>query len=46
MGYNDESFWPMIQAKKRVKELEEENVRLKAENAQLKLEIQELKKKS
>jgi cell division protein FtsB len=45
LGYNDGSFWPMIHAKKQVKELEEENARLRAENKQLKAEIEELKKK-
>jgi cell division protein FtsB len=35
----------MIHAKKQVKELEEENARLRAENKQLKAEIEELKKK-
>lgn len=45
LGYNDGSFWPMIHAKKQVRELEEENARLRAENKQLKAEIEELKKK-
>jgi cell division protein FtsB len=44
LGYSDGSFWPMVHAKKQVKELEEENARLRAENKQLKAEIEELKK--
>ncbi len=45
LGYDNSTFWGMVHAKNRVRELEAENNRLRAENKELKAEIEELKKR-